>query len=226
MTNFIHPSPRRNRPVGHIRKLAQSLLIGSGILVAFSVIAADAMDMSMDMSEHAHHHLMNPNAAITKRTADYTVPALELVRSDGTTTRFPTEIEDGRPIILNFIYTTCTAVCPMTSQVFSQTQNLLDKEHATAHLISISIDPEYDTPERLAAYARKFKAEAEWQFYTGTMASSIAMQKAFDAYRGDKMNHTPVTFVRGAPGKPWVRLDGFANPDELVHEYHLQTASK
>ena len=44
------------------------------------------------------------------------------------------------------------------------------------------------------------------------------MQRAFDAYRGDKMNHTPVTYLRARPGSRWVRLDGFATPDELERE--------
>ena len=45
------------------------------------------------------------------------------------------------------------------------------------------------------------------------------MQLAFDSYRGDKMNHEPLTLMRPAPGKPWVRIDGFASPDELAREY-------
>jgi protein SCO1/2 len=56
--------------------------------------------------------------------------------------------------------------------------------------------------------------------------SKIPFQKAFDAYRGDKMNHLPVTFVRLAPGKPWVRLDGFATPDDIVREYRTLVAAK
>jgi protein SCO1/2 len=56
--------------------------------------------------------------------------------------------------------------------------------------------------------------------------ASIATQRAFDAYRGDKMNHLPVTFLRAAPGKPWVRLEGFAPPDEVVKEYRQLVAAR
>ncbi len=45
------------------------------------------------------------------------------------------------------------------------------------------------------------------------------MQRAFDVYRGDKMQHQPVTFLRVTPDKPWVRYEGFATPDMIVHEY-------
>ena len=88
------------------------------------------------------------------------------------------------------------------------------------HLVSISIDPEEDSPARLSEYAKKLKAGTGWQFYTGTAQASIDVQKAFDAYHGDKMNHLPLIFLRTAPGNPWVRLNGFVSADDLIREYH------
>lgn len=150
------------------------------------------------------------------------MPALKLVRNDGSLAAFPSEINDGRPVLLNFIYTSCTAVCPLTSQVFSRVQKTLAADGSPVEIVSISIDPEFDTPQRLNAYAKTFSASDRWHFYTGTRDASIAMQRAFDVYRGDKMNHVPVTFLRAAPGRSWVRLEGFASPDDLVNEYRLQ----
>jgi len=47
------------------------------------------------------------------------------------------------------------------------------------------------------------------------------VQRAFGAFRGDKMNHAPATFLRmGGPGKPWVRLDGLVSASDIIHEYH------
>ena len=92
--------------------------------------------------------------------------------------------------------------------------------------MSISIDPEQDTPARLTAYARKFHAGPEWQYYTGTVAASIVAQRAFDVYRGEKMSHTPVTLMRAGPGKPWLRIEGFVTPDELVDDYRNLLASR
>src|SRR5438093_922543 len=85
--------------------------------------------------------------------------------------------------------------------------------------------PGQDTPARLTAYARKFHAGPEWQYYTGTVAASIVAQRAFDVYRGEKMSHTPVTLMRAGPGKPWLRIEGFVTPDELVDDYRNLLAS-
>ena len=172
--------------------------------------AADAAD------PHAHHH--PPMKRAKRSTADYSLPRINLVREDGKTVAFPEELDDGRPVVLNFIFTTCSSICPVMTQVFSQLQDKLGGERDRVHMVSISIDPEQDTPARLSAYARKFKAGPQWQHYTGTTEASVALQRTFAVYRGDKMNHTPVTFLRAAPGSRWVRIDGFASSDELAHE--------
>ena len=108
----------------------------------------------------------------------------------------------------------------MMSQVFSQLQDLLGAGSSGVHMVSISIDPEEDTPARLRAYAKKFKAGGQWQHYTGTVASSIAAQRAFSAYGGDKMRHDPLTLMRSEPGAAWVRLDGLVTAAELHKQYN------
>jgi len=152
-------------------------------------------------------------------TVDIAVPALTLVRDDGKKVSLPHELDDGRPVVLNFIYTTCPGICPVMSQVFSQFQERLGANRDKVHMVSISIDPEQDTPVRLREYAGRFSAGPQWQHYGGTVAASIAAQKAFNAYRGDKMGHDPLTLMRGAPGKPWVRIDGFASADDLLAQF-------
>jgi len=112
------------------------------------------------------------------------------------------------------------------SQIFAQFQHKLGAESAQVHLMSISTDPEQDTPSRLTEYAQRFHAGPDWQHYTGTPAASLTAQKAFDVYRGDKMSHTPVTLIRVAPGKPWLRIDGFLSPDELLQQYRQLLASQ
>lgn len=181
---------------------------------------AAEMEMAGHEHEHHHHHAMTESKpAVQRSEASYELPALNLVRQDGKPVDFIKEVDDGRPVILNFIYTSCTAICPVTSQVFAQVQETLLKDKLRYHMLSISIDPEYDTPARLSAYAKKFGATPQWQFYTGTAKASVTAQKAFNAYLGDKMNHLPVTFLRAAPGKPWVRLDGFASPEAVLREF-------
>lgn len=165
----------------------------------------------------AHRHALTSGLKVSM--VDYVVPDLWLVRDDGKKVLLPKEIDDGRPLVMNFIYTTCTGICPLMSQVFSQFQERLGAERDKVHMVSISIDPEQDTPARLRDYAARFSAGNQWRHYTGTVNASITAQKAFGAYRGDKMSHDPLTLMRAAPGKPWVRIDGFATPSDLLEQY-------
>jgi protein SCO1/2 len=84
--------------------------------------------------------------------------------------------------------------------------------------MSISIDPEQDTPARLREYAKTFHAGPEWQHYTGALAASQGAQRAFDVYRGDKMDHAPAVLIRRAPGTEWRRIDGFATAEQVLAE--------
>ena len=158
-------------------------------------------------------------ATVSRSSVSYEPPAVTLVRADGKSVSLPRELDDGRPVLLNFIFTTCSSICPLTSRTLEEFQRQLGAEAAKVHLMSISIDPEQDTPARLTEYAHRFHAGPQWQYYTGTVAASLAAQRAFDVFRGEKMSHTPVTLLRSAPGKPWLRIEGFVTPAELVDDY-------
>jgi protein SCO1/2 len=213
---------RSNGPAQRVRLLATCATAVALFMSHPTLATAEQQD------PHAHHmHPMPPKAAWIKSSVSYKIPELTLVRADGAKVSLPRELDaDGKPVILNFIYTTCTAICPVMTQTFAEIQNRLGDDKAKVRMISVSIDPEQDTPPRLREYARKYSAGPQWRFYTGTVEASIATQKAFDAYRGDKMNHLPVTFLRAAPGKPWVRLEGFAPPDEVMKEIRQLVASR
>jgi protein SCO1/2 len=191
-------------------------VFAAAVMASFALSAA-AADPAAD--PHTGHH-GSPAATVVRSTANYSVPPIKLVRDDGKSVSLADELNDGRPVVLNFIYTTCSGICPLASHIFSQLQRKLGADRDGVHLVSISIDPEEDTPARLRDYASRYLAGPSWQHYTGTMAASVAAQRVFDVYRGDKMGHTPVTLIRTAPGAPWVRFDGFATPDMLLQELH------
>jgi protein SCO1/2 len=207
---------------------ARNRLLGSTVALAVLGSVAVALAHGRREDPHAHCHVQGalppPREEAPKKTAaQVELPDVTLVRADGKKVELRQEIDDGRPVMLNFIFTTCTAICPVMSQTLARVQGQL--VHGV-HMISVSIDPEQDTPSRLAEYARRFGAGPAWTFYTGTPEAIVAMQRAFDVYRGNKMNHVPVTFLRAAPGKSWVRVDGFAGADELVKEYRQLVAAR
>ena len=160
------------------------------------------------------------SSTVRRSLVDLALPRLKMVRQDGVEVSLDKELNDGRPVVLSFVYTSCATICPIVSQEFSLLQERLGKNRERVHLVLISIDPEQDTPQRLRDYARQFRAGKDWDYYTGDPAASIKAQIAFGVYRGDKMSHIPVTLLRTAPGNQWVRLDGFASATLIHAELH------
>lgn len=173
---------------------------------------------------HAHHHHHPAPEGVTRTLATYTLPDLSMVDQSGAPVSVQELLSSDKPTLVNFIFTTCTAICPVMSATFAQVQRGLGEDSGKVLMVSVSIDPEQDTPRALAEYAERFEAGPQWTFLTGSLEDSIALQKAFDAYRGDKMNHAPLTLVRSGPDAQWVRYDGFASAADLVKESHAMLA--
>ena len=149
----------------------------------------------------------------------YTVPDVTLVDSDARPVRLRELLASNDPVMLNFVFTTCSTICPVMVRVFADVPSRLGAAAKDVRMVSISIDPENDTPAKLNAYAKTFAEGLRWRFLTGRLEDIKSVQIAFDTFRGDKMNHEPLTLMRQARGKSWLRIDGFANPDDLAREY-------
>ena len=210
------------------RHRISAAVIGGSLLavVAFAENGPTALAAAAGVNESHAHRSTSGDSDVRRSVVQYALPNVTLVRDDGRSVALPAELDDGRPVVLNFIYTSCTTICPLSSQVFEQFQEDLGSGHEPVHLVSISIDPEQDTPARLRAYAAQFHAAPGWDHYSGPLTSILAVQRAFNAYRGDKMSHSPLTLLRAAPGHPWVRFDGFARADDLMAERKTWLASR
>lgn len=206
-------------------KYQELMMILMAMSLGSTVVPNEARAHAEEDHQHHHHHqAMAPSNV--RSVANYAVPDVKLVDASGRKVALREVLAGGAPVMLNFIYTSCTAICPVMSSTFSQVQSKLGPERDKLRMVSISIDPEQDTPAKLKAYAKKYGAGPQWLMLTGSAQDSLAVQRAFDSYRGDKMNHEPVTFLRNANGKSWVRIQGFANADQLLREYHQIVAMK
>ena len=98
---------------------------------------------------------------------DY-LPNLPVIDQDGKEYRFYDDLIANRNVVINFIFTTCTDICPLTTARMALVQEKLgDAAGRDVHMISITIDPEHDRPKQLKAYAEAFQARPGWQFITG-----------------------------------------------------------
>ncbi|RMG28532.1 MAG: SCO family protein [Gammaproteobacteria bacterium] len=174
---------------------------------------------------HAHHHhMMHMAQAAAPRITHprYRLPKLVLRDDQDRPVDLQRLAQGPRPLIMNFIFTTCTTICPVMTSTFAGAYDRLMAAPVRPLLVSVTIDPEHDDPQVLARYRKKYHAGKDWLFLTGSPQDVRRLEQALDVYRGSKLNHEPVTLIH-LPGRAaWVRMDGFTGTRRLVETYLAQ----
>jgi protein SCO1/2 len=143
--------------------------------------------------------------------------------------RFSTAQFKGRALAINFIFTRCPfpTFCPMTARNFSEVQQkllALPESPSNWHLLTISFDPDFDTPAVLKAYAQNYEAKPErWTFATGATADIADLGAKFGLtfWRDEtgSISHNLRTLVIDASGRVQNIIGGNEwTSDELVRE--------
>lgn len=157
-----------------------------------------------------------------QRTVEkYQVPGVTLINQDREKVRLVEILNSDKPVLLDFIYGTCTTICPVLSASFANMQKKLGSDSDKVRMVSISIDPEYDTPEVMTEYLARYRAKPGWMYLTGTREDIDKVMRAFDAYVPNKMSHYPLTLLKAPKGDQWVRIYGLIGTSDLMEEYRM-----
>ena len=155
------------------------------------------------------------------------IPDIEVLDQNGRTINFYTDLVKGRTVAINFIFTTCTTICPPLAATFARVQKELgDKVGRDVHLISISVDPVTDTPERLKAWGAKFHAGDGWTFVTGNKPQVDELLRALGASSASREDHTPTVLIGNDTVGSWTRAYGLAKASQLVQIINDALAGK
>lgn len=142
---------------------------------------------------------------------------VELINQDGEKMRFYTDILKNKVVIINTFFTTCVSVCPPMNRNLERVQDALgDRLGKDAFLVSISVDPETDTPPRLKEYSRRFHARPGWVFLTGKKENVNWALYKLGQYVETKDDHTTIIIMGNEPTGLWKKAFGLAKPDELI----------
>jgi len=149
---------------------------------------------------------------------NYSVPDVVLVNQDGVKVHLKELMQTNKPVIIDFIFGTCTTICPILSTSFINLQNKLGPDSQKIHLVSITIDPEHDSPRVMKEYLKRYRAKPGWDFLTGSRADIDRVMSAFDAYVPNKMSHLPLTLIHSPEDGKWIRIFGLMGSAEFVSE--------
>lgn len=177
-------------------------------------LAAGAQQHARAHDAHEHHEAAAAPVP-APASAKVVLRGEPLLDQTGKRVRLAGDVIADRIAVVNFIYTTCTTVCPVSSATLSQLQQrlapALGKEVV---LVSITVDPLRDTPQRLRDYAARYDARAGWVWLTGAKPDVDAVLKGFGAYAPNFEDHPAMVLVGDASG--WTRFLGFPSVDQLL----------
>ena len=130
-----------------------------------------------------------------------------VVNQDDRTLRFYSDLLEGKVVLLSFFYTSCPDFCPLMMDKLARVRDLLEpEERDVIRFVSISVDPEQDTPARLRAFAERFEVGPGWDLISGAPASLDEITTRLGQYADDKQAHTTLLLAGNVPQRRWMKL--------------------
>ena len=145
------------------------------------------------------------------------MPDVAVRDQNGRVLHFYTDLIEGKTVVVSFIYTDCTALCPMTGRTIAKLQTALgERSGRDVHLISITLDPAADSPERLKAWGERFGAGPGWTLVTGEEGDVNALLEFLTGDPSRKGAHSPAVLIGNYDRGVWIRESGLAEPDRYL----------
>lgn len=140
-----------------------------------------------------------------------------LVNQHEQTQRLYRDLLKDKVIVINSFFTSCQDSCPVTMRILASMQSLFpDNMGRDLHMISISQDPEVDTPPKLKAYADKLNIGPGWQLLTGDKNSVNFALRKIGQYVEEKNTHSNIIIIGNESTGLWKKAFVHAGPEALA----------
>jgi cytochrome oxidase Cu insertion factor (SCO1/SenC/PrrC family) len=145
---------------------------------------------------------------------------LEVIDQNGKPLRFYSDVLKDRVVLINFIFSNCQDACPMATQKLVQTRNLLvDSVKDDVWFVSISVDPERDTPQAMKEFARKQRVdESRWLFLTGSKQNLDFIVKRLGQYTQEVDAHSTLMLAANTKTRHWTRVMPMLRPPDIAQQ--------
>ena len=155
------------------------------------------------------------------------VPDVELINQDGEKVRLHSDLMKGRVVALSFIFTSCPTICRTIGINLGQLRKELGASLGRdITLISISVDPATDTPEKLKAWGNSFGGGPGWTLLTGDKDRVTQLLKKLESYTSDIQNHSPFLLIVNDRTGEWQRVNALETPPQKIAAILQEEARK
>jgi protein SCO1/2 len=192
------------------------VLVGAVMSLTLALTAQSASAQNKDHSRNIH-----PPPAVGGAKPvpppKLSIPDVEVFDQDGRKQSFYADLVKDKVVIINFVFTTCKVTCTLSGANFSKLQTLLgERLGRDVFLISVSTDPETDTPDKLKAWGERFKAKAGWTLITGDSGEVTRLLRVLKGDGLDKDYHAPSLYMVNDVKKTHRRAFGLEDPARII----------
>ncbi|MET0646300.1 MAG: SCO family protein [Pyrinomonadaceae bacterium] len=218
----------------HRREAMPARRARRGVAVSALLLCAMSSTTALSQHQHAHeHHPTPPPAArdvnkpempakgspgvVAVGPARVEIPNVKVSDQRGREVRLYSDLIRGRVVVISFFFTSCTLVCPMQGRALAKLQAQLGpRVGKDVFLISVSKDPQTDTPARLKRWGEEFGVGQGWTLVTG--AEGVMKKLVWD-FTGEPLGpqlHSPVVLIGNDRTGTWVEAEGLSPAEELI----------
>jgi protein SCO1 len=142
----------------------------------------------------------------------------ELVTQAGKRVRFYSDVVQGKVVCLSFIFSRCIEACPLIAQKLNRVrQELGERFGRDVEFVSISVDPDFDTPQEMQRFAEKQKAvHPHWTFLTGPKANVQAVLRKLGEWSDNPGDHSTAFVAGNARTRHWTKIRPEAPPQAVA----------
>jgi len=150
------------------------------------------------------------------------LPNIGLTTHEGRSVRFYDDLVKGKVVAINFMFTSCHENCPLATANLVAVQKMLgERAGREVTMLSISLDADHDTPERLRRYVKEYGVRTGWYFLTGRRSDIELLRRKLGAYElnpvldADPAQHAGIVILGNEPRGRWTAISAFSNPTRI-----------
>jgi protein SCO1/2 len=192
------------------------LLLLSILVAALNVFLAAGGPAAAQAQDRHHHHESNKGAEKPEPVEARRIPDVSLTDQTGRQVHFVSDILQQHAAVVSFIYTSCETTCPLVGATMAAIADRFQKDRSSVAVLSVTVDPDYDTPARLLAWRERFGDNPQWTLLTGNKPDVEQLLRALGVYSANLDDHADILLIGPDAAGRWTRLSAFADMDTIA----------
>jgi protein SCO1/2 len=190
--------------------------LGRSALLLFAVLF---LGVAAPQAQQVHKHEAHAAQPAAEAAAPPRIPDVDCLDQNGKRLRFHSDLVKGKVVVISFIFTRCTAMCPIIGEGVARLQTALgDRAGRDVQLISVSTDPVTDTPEKLKAWGARLKAKEGWTMVTGEKAEMDRLLKVLTGGVSGNKTHEPLLLIGNEATNVWKESYAYESPARIIQQ--------